>query len=362
MKFAIACGGTGGHLFPGLAVAEVLRGQGHEVLLFVSEKEVDARALRGHPDLPSKKLPSIGMPRLFSPAMVAFLRRLWDSLRKCGAAYDENRPDAVLGMGGFTSIAPLMAARRRGIPAFLHESNAIPGKANRLAALFCREVLLGFDDCSRHFPKRPTRVTGTPIRRDLSTGVPDRATARQSLGLDPLQPTLLVMGGSQGAAGINALMTQAAVHLGKGGLQVIHLSGEREAEVVRAAYAAGGIPAVVLPFCDRMQDVYPAADVALSRSGAASLGELSWFGLPSILVPFPYAAEDHQRLNAEIFVRVGAARMLEEKGADGASLARLLLSLLESRQTLETMSAAAKTLAPQDAAARVAAVLTEAKV
>ena len=361
MKFAIACGGTGGHLFPGLAVAEVLRSQGHEVLLFVSEKEVDARALRAHPDLPSNKLPSIGLPQAFSPAMVTFLRRLWESLRKCGRAYDADRPHAVLGMGGFTSIAPLMAARRRGIPAYLHESNAIPGKANRLAAQFCRAVLLGFDDCAKHFPKRPTQVTGTPIRRELTDDVPTREEARRALGLDLQRTTLLVMGGSQGAAGINALMTQAAPHLAAADVQIVHLAGERDVETVRSAYAAAGIVAVVLPFCDRMQDVYPAADLALSRSGAASLGELSWFGLPSVLVPFPYAAEDHQRLNAEIFTRVGAAQMLAEKEATGDSLARLLRSLLESPESLASMAAAAKSLAPRDAAARVAAVLTEAK-
>ena len=361
MKFAIACGGTGGHLFPGLAVAEVLRGQGHEVLLFVSEKEVDARALRAHPDLPSKKLPSIGLPSFFSPAMVTFLRRLWESLRKCGVAYDAERPHAVLGMGGFTSIAPLIAARRRGIPAYLHESNAIPGKANRLAARFCRSVLLGFDDCAKNFPAGRTVVTGTPIRRELSEAVPTRNAARQAFGLDPQRTTLLVMGGSQGAAGINALATQAAPHLSGTDLQIVHLAGERDVETVRAAYAAAGISAVVMPFCDRMQEVYPAADLALSRSGAASLGELSWFGLPSVLVPFPYAAEDHQRLNAEIFLRGGAARILREKGATGESLARLLRSLLESPETLASMSHAAKALAPRDAAARVAAVLTEAK-
>lgn len=361
MKFAIACGGTGGHLFPGLAVAEVLREQGHEVLLFVSEKEVDARALRAHPDLPSEKLPSIGMPSLLSPAMVTFLRRLRASLKKCGQVYDRERPDAVLGMGGFTSIAPLIAARRRGIPAFLHESNAIPGKANRLAALFCRAVLLGFDDCAPHFGRRATRTTGTPIRRHLSAGVPGRAAAREALGLDPGRTTVLVMGGSQGAAGLNALMAAAAPHLVPAGVQMIHLAGERDAAKVREAYTAAGLPATVLPFCDRMQDVYPAADLAVSRSGAASLGELSWFGLPSVLVPFPYAAEDHQRLNAEIFARAGAARILAEKGATGESLALLLRSLLESPETLATMSVAARALAPQDAAARVAAVLTEAK-
>jgi UDP-N-acetylglucosamine--N-acetylmuramyl-(pentapeptide) pyrophosphoryl-undecaprenol N-acetylglucosamine transferase len=361
MKFAIACGGTGGHLFPGLAVAEVLRGQGHEVLLFVSEKEVDARALQNHPDLAREKLPSIGLPSVFSPAMVTFLRRLRASLKQCGAVYDKDRPDAVLGMGGFTSIAPLIAARRRGIPAFLHESNAIPGKANRLAARFCRAVLLGFDECARHFGSRPTRVTGTPIRRELTVDVPSREEARRRLGLADGRTTLLVMGGSQGAAGINALLAQSAPHLAGSDLQVIHLAGEREAGTVRGAYETAGVPCAVLPFCDRMQDVYPAADLAVSRAGAASLGELSWFGLPAVLIPYPYAAEDHQRLNADIYARHGAARIVAERQASAESLAPLLRSLLESPESLETMASAARTLAPRDAAERVAAIMTEAK-
>jgi UDP-N-acetylglucosamine--N-acetylmuramyl-(pentapeptide) pyrophosphoryl-undecaprenol N-acetylglucosamine transferase len=360
MKFVIACGGTGGHLFPGLAVAEELRADGHEVTLLVSEKEVDARALRAHPDLPSKTLPSIGLPTFFSPAMLTFLRRLWESLRKCGRAYDADRPHAVLGMGGFTSITPLMAAHRRGIPAFLHESNAIPGKANRLAARFCRAVLLGFDDCAKHFPKRPTQVTGTPIRRELAVGVPAKADARSALGLDADRRTLLVMGGSQGASGINRLMTEAALELRGFDLQVVHLSGERDAEALRSAYTAAGLSAVVLPFCDRMQDVYAAADLVVSRSGAASLTELSWFGLPSVLVPYPHAAEDHQTLNARIFERAGAAQIFSEKEASGASLATVLRSLLASGASLESMAAAAKSLAPRDAAKRVAEVLIHA--
>lgn len=361
MKFAIACGGTGGHLFPGLAVAEVLRDNGHDVLLFVSEKQVDARALETCPGIASVKLPSIGLPSIVSPALVPFLRRMLASLRRSGAAYQRARPDAVLGMGGFTSIAPLMAARRRGIPAFLHESNAIPGKANRLAARFCREVLLGFGECAPHFGHGRTRVTGTPIRRDLAVGAPSREEARRALRLDPNRNTLLVMGGSQGATGINALMAQAAPHLAGAGVQIVHLAGERGVEVVRSAYEAAGIPSAVLAFCSRMQDVYPAADLAVSRSGASSLGELSWFGLPSVLVPYPYAAENHQRLNAEIFVSSGAARMTQEKEATGENLARLLTSLLESPETLATMAAAARNQAPREAARKVAAVLEEAK-
>ena len=361
MKFVIACGGTGGHLFPGLAVAEELRRRKHEVLLLVSQKAIDERALRAFPDMPRETLPSIGLPSVLSPAALKFARRLVASYRQCGKICDRFRPDAVLGMGGFTSIAPLAAAWRRGIPAYLHDSNAIPGKANRLGARFCREVLLGFEDCARHFPGSTARVTGTPIRSELVIDVPARARALRFLGLDPDTLTLLVMGGSQGAAGINTAMVDAAAHLEGSGVQIIHLSGERDAAKLGDAYRAAGLAAVVLPFCDRMQDAYAAADLAVSRSGAASLTELSWFGLPAVLVPYPHAAEDHQTLNARIFEKAGAAKLLPENEATGASLAALLKSLFTSGASLESMAAASRSLAPHDAAKRVADVLTHAK-
>jgi len=361
MKFAIACGGTGGHLFPGLAVAEVLRGKGHEVLLFVSEKEIDSRALHSAPSIARETLPSIGMPPLFSPAVFLFLGRLRASYAKCLEVYRKFAPDAVLGMGGFTSIAPLAAAWRRKIPAFLHDSNAIPGKANRLGSRFCRKVLLGFQECAQYFPGRPVLVTGTPIRSELTAPALAKSAARSQLGLDAGRMTVLVMGGSQGAAGINTLMAQAATHLAPGSCQIVHLSGPRDEQKVRGAYNAAGIANIVMPFCDRMGEVYSAADLVVSRSGAASLGELSWFGLPSVLVPYPHAAEDHQRLNAEIFVRADAARMLAESVATGDSLGTLLRSLLGSPATLASMAAAARALAPRDAAGRVAAVLIEVK-
>ena len=155
-------------------------------------------------------------------------------------------------------------------------------------------------------------------------------------------------------------MAEAAAGLRDSELQIVHLSGERDAEKLRSAYAAAGLSAVVLPFCDRMQDVYAAADLAISRSGAASLTELSWFGLPSVLVPYPHAAEDHQTLNARIFERAGAAKIFSEKEASGASLAMVLKSLLASGASLESMAAASRSLAPHDAAKRVADVLTHA--
>src|SRR5689334_3324812 len=181
MNAVIACGGTGGHLFPGVAVAEALRDRGHEVMLFVSEKEIDSLALSGRQQFRFEKLPTIGLPSLYSPAILAFVRRFNQSLALCRSIYRKFQPHVVLGMGGFTSTAPVLAGRMRGVATFIHESNAIPGKANKMTARFVRAVLLGFEECAAFFPRVRTEVTGTPIRTDLVRL--DRTAARQKLGL-----------------------------------------------------------------------------------------------------------------------------------------------------------------------------------
>ncbi len=234
MNAIIACGGTGGHLFPGLAVAEVLRERGHEVLLFVSEKDVDALALKEHPEIPFEKLPTIGLPSPFSPAILGFVRRFNESFRRCRSIYQRFNPQVVLGMGGFTSTAPVLAGKMRGVPTFIHESNAIPGKANKMTARLVRAVLLGFKECAPFFPRVKTEVTGTPIRTELQRL--DRKAAREKLGLSADIPTLLVMGGSQGASGINQAMIKSLPSLDGARLQLIHLTGARDEKLVADNY------------------------------------------------------------------------------------------------------------------------------
>src|SRR5215469_14610190 len=211
MNAVIACGGTGGHLFPGIAVAEVLQDRGHEVMLLISEKDIDAVALSGRTNFRVEKLPTVGLPSPFSPAFLGFTRRFFESLSLCRSLYRKFKPHVVLGMGGFTSTAPVLAGRIRGIATFIHESNAVPGKANRWTARMVNAVMLGFKECAPFFPKTRTEITGTPVRTEL---VPlDRADARLKLGLQKELPTLLVMGGSQGASGINQVMIKALAFL-----------------------------------------------------------------------------------------------------------------------------------------------------
>src|SRR5216117_1397177 len=198
MNAVIACGGTGGHLFPGIAVAEVLQNRGHEVMLLVSEKDIDALALSGRTNFQVEKLPTVGLPSLFSPAFFGFTRRFNESLSLCRSIYRKFNPHLVLGMGGFTSTAPVLAGRMRGLPTFLHESNAVPGKANRYTARLVRAVLLGFKECAAFFPKVHTEFTGTPIRSSLRPV--DRGTRRGNFGSRKVPTRLLLMGEARARA------------------------------------------------------------------------------------------------------------------------------------------------------------------
>jgi UDP-N-acetylglucosamine--N-acetylmuramyl-(pentapeptide) pyrophosphoryl-undecaprenol N-acetylglucosamine transferase len=351
MNTIIACGGTGGHLFPGLAVAEVLRARGHEVMLFISEKEIDALALSGRNEFRFHKLPTVGLPSPFSPAILGFARRFNESLSICRGIYRKFKPHVVLGMGGFTSTAPVLAGKIRGIPTFIHESNAIPGKANRLTARMVRAVLLGFKECAPFFPKVRTEVTGTPIRKELQRL--DRKIARQRLGLREDLTTILVMGGSQGASGINQAMLKSLPALQGAPIQVIHLAGTRDEQLVADHYQQEKIPSHVAAFHHAMEEVYSAADFAIGRSGAASLAELAAFSLPAILIPFPYAAEDHQTRNAEIFARAEAGVILKESDLAGDLLARKIRELIGDPSKLLGMSEKSAQLAPKNAAALV---------
>ena len=358
MRFVIAAGGTGGHLFPGLAVGEILLARGHEVMLLISEKEIDATATQGRKEFRIEKLTGIGMPKLFSPAIIAFALRFWKGLRRCKALFREWQPAAVLGMGGFTSTAPILAGRSRKVPAFVHESNAIPGRANRLNARYATKVLLGFGECARHFPNAKSEVTGTPLRSAL-TGTVDKTAALAAFGLKSGRTTLLVMGGSQGAGGINSAIANAAPKLKALSWQVIHLAGAQDEQAMHAAYQREGIPAAVAAFHHRMEEAYGAADLALARSGAASLAELSHFGLPAILIPYPFAADDHQTANAKIFENAGAGILMKQSDATPDALSEKIAALIADPARLATMSQRSRQLAPDNGAERVADVVLQ---
>jgi UDP-N-acetylglucosamine--N-acetylmuramyl-(pentapeptide) pyrophosphoryl-undecaprenol N-acetylglucosamine transferase len=362
-RLVIACGGTGGHLFPGIAVARAAKARGWETLILISEKQIDALATEGQTDLRFEKVPAVAMPKPLSLAMVKFLWRFLKTKRHCVKLLRDFRATAVLGMGGFTSLPPAMAGKKLGLKTFVHESNAVPGKANRWTSKFCRLVLLGLEQCAKHFPAGATRVTGTPLRPSILPPV-DAAEARAFFDLPEGRPTILIMGGSQGARGVNRAVIAALPALAAAAdrVQLLHITGPGEFEAVRDACAA--VPALtskVVPFCQRMELAYALASVAVCRSGASSLTELSAWGLPSVLVPYPTAADDHQRRNAEIFTGAGASVTVEESTIAGGELAPLLLGLLADGERLSDMGRRMKELAPVRAAERICEVIAETK-
>src|SRR5476649_2931154 len=330
MKIAIACGGTGGHLFPGLAVAEELRQRGHDTILLVSPKQIDAIALKGAGEQQSHALPGIGWPGMMSPRIFTFGLNLLSSWRECGQVYRDFQPTAVVGMGGFTSAIPLLLGRRLHLPTLIHESNAIPGRVTRLIAPWVNKTLLGFESCANYLRKGHCVVTGTPVRRGLERI--DRAVAAEKFGLNSALPIVLVMGGSQGAHGINQLVlkTLPMWHGDREEVQFIHLTGQADANIAEINYRRQRLTAVVRAFSTEMEHFYSLADVVISRSGAASLTELSHYGLPSVLIPYPAAADDHQSFNARIFAEAGAARLLVESKATPEDLHQMITELLNN--------------------------------
>jgi UDP-N-acetylglucosamine--N-acetylmuramyl-(pentapeptide) pyrophosphoryl-undecaprenol N-acetylglucosamine transferase len=354
MKIAIACGGTGGHLFPGLAVAEELRQRGHDTLLLVSPKQIDAVALQGAEEQQSHALPGIGWPGFLSPRVFKFGMSLFRSWRECGQVYRDFQPTAVVGMGGFTSAIPLLLGRHLHLPTLIHESNAIPGRVTRMIAPWVNKTLLGFDGCANYLRRAHCVVTGTPVRRGLARI--DRALAAEKFGLDPALPIVLIMGGSQGAHGINQLVlkTLPMWHGAREEVQFIHLAGQADANIAEINYRRERLTAVVQAFSTEMEHFYSVADVVISRSGAASLTELSHYGLPSVLIPYPAAADDHQSFNARIFEQAGAARVLIESRTSPETLHQVVSEILTDPAKKNAMAEAARGLAGNDAAKRVA--------
>lgn len=355
----IACGGTGGHLFPGIAVAEVLKAQGHQVTILISEKKIDAIAASGHKDLTFEKMPFLAMPKPWSPKIFGFLSGLWKGMKQCRKIIRDKEVDVVLGMGGFTSFIPLYSGRKEKCRTLIHESNAIPGKSNKLNARYSDIVLCGLEACKQHFLEHPDiRVVGTPVRNSMrKTGSEDPYAFFK---LEKNRKTLLIMGGSQGARGVNRVVGMTLEQFEKMGIQVLHIAGPTDYEEVIDVYAKHPLLTQhVAAFCHRMDLAYRVADLAVARSGASSMSELAYFGVPSLLVPYPTAAEDHQTRNAEIFDRAGAARLLTEKDLNANVLADAVRDILFNPAEGKAMKAAANSMASRDSAEKIAKLIVE---
>lgn len=353
---AVACGGTGGHLFPGLAVADRLAARGASVTLLISAKEVDRLAVKNLQGMKIVTLPAVGLTR---GHWVSFLRGLRQSYNIARKSFLECTPHAALAMGGFTSVAPVLAARRFKAPVFLHESNTVPGRANRWLSWVVDQAFVGFPSSIGRLHNRRVSLTGTPVRPKFQPL--DTEACRTALGLDPARRVVLVMGGSQGAQGINELIIRSLPLLAKLGArwQWFHLSGAAGGESIKQAYAAQGLAAMVHPFFDEMQFAMGAADAAVSRAGASSLAELAAMRLPAVLIPFPAATDNHQFHNARAFEETGAARILEQRQARPEDFANILGELMGDPIVRQKMRASLASWHKPQAADQIAQAILE---
>ena len=348
MQVLIAGGGTGGHLYPGIALArELQRRDQATVVTFVGTAA----------GLESRVIPREGF--VLDVIRVAGLKgksrmtRLRGLLLLPMAAVDawrvlsRRRPSVVVGVGGFSSGPVLALAALRRCPTLLLEQNALPGITNRLLAPLVRAAAVNFPEALRYFP-RTGFVAGNPVRAEFFEPLAGAASDGNV--------RVLIMGGSQGAHAINVAMTQAAPALAASGvrLAITHQTGERDLAAVREAYAAAGLSVRVEPFLYEMDREMKQADVVVARAGATTLSELAASGRPAILVPLPTAADDHQRRNAEAFARIGGAVVLEERGLTGERLAAELLTLAQDPARRDDMGRQSRTLARPDAAERIA--------
>ncbi len=342
-RVLILAGGTGGHIFPGLAVAQALRVRGAQVGWLGADGGMETRLVPAHgiaiDTIPVKGLRGKGVATLLG-APLRVLRAVRDAAR----VLRERQPDAVVSFGGYAAGPGGLAARLAGIPLLVHEQNRAAGLTNKVLARLARQVLVGF-------PQTFARevLVGNPVREAIAQ-VPAPAERGFAHG-GALR--LLVLGGSQGARALNHAVPQALAATGLP-VDVLHQAGEKMLEDARQAYAAAGVAARVEPFIADMAQAYAWADLVVCRAGALTLAELCAVGVGSVLVPFPQAVDDHQTRNAEYLVERGAARLLPQGEDLAARLQAVLAELAASPDTRIAMARAARALAMPDAAARVA--------
>jgi len=349
MRCVVAGGGTGGHLFPGIAIAEAFeeREPGNEVLFIGTEKGIEMRVLAGgrFPLRTIRVLPFKG-------------RSFWGKMKALGAiplAISEAlsvlrgfQPQMVLGVGGYASGPALLAAYLLGIHRAIHEQNMVPGMTNRILKWFSQRIFVSFEETRRYFPEKKTRVTGNPIRKEFlsCSSKPPRGD----------RFTVLIFGGSAGAHRINEAVIASLSSLQEinRSLRFIHQTGREDLKFVSKGYGEKGFDARVQAFFEDMVAQYQASDLVICRAGASTIAEIAVCGKAALLIPYPFAAHQHQLINARRLAELGAARMIEDKDLTGHALAQTILHLYSHREELRSMEKAIEQVGRPRAAREIA--------
>ncbi|HIJ66352.1 MAG TPA: undecaprenyldiphospho-muramoylpentapeptide beta-N-acetylglucosaminyltransferase [Candidatus Hydrogenedentes bacterium] len=354
MRLMVTAGGTGGHISPAVAVIEELQQRDPRLVVrwVGRRKGLEARMCETL-SIPFRSVPVEGWPRAHA------WRKPWAAAKlAAGAALAlahirRFRPQVVLGMGGYVSVPLMWVAQRLGAPTVLHEQNKRLGLANRILAKRAHRLLLSYPETIGEFPRERSRVVGNPVRAGFSRA-PDPAAARAKLGFEPDRPLVLFVGGSQGARTLNQAVTESLQLLEPGTVQILWMTGGADVAEARLAAEAAPVAVHAVAFIDDMVTACTAPDIIVSRAGASSTAEIATLGKPSLLVPYPYAADNHQEENARAFEAAGAAIVLKDDQCSGTRLTQVLKGLLDDRSRLEHMAAAARTLAKPGAAETIA--------
>jgi len=354
MRVIIAGGGTGGHLFPGMAIAEELkrREDKTEVIFIGTEHGIEARII-----------PREGYPIKFLRAEgfvgVSVLRKIKAALKMLLSIFDSYgiikavSPDIVIGVGGYASVGPVLAASMMSVPAMIVEQNSVPGLANKLLGKFVGAIGVTYQESISFFPRARTFFTGNPIRSRILTGNRDAAYDIFSLERDKF--TVFIFGGSSGARNINRAVVDSFNHMQelKEKVQFLHQTGDKDFEHVRESYRKWGFRGTVTPFIYQMAEAYAVADIVISRAGATTLAELTAIGKSAILIPYPYAAGHHQELNAGKLLELKAARMILDHELTGEVLAENIRELYENSDLRQEMERQSRSVGRPDAAQKI---------
>ncbi len=328
MRCVIAGGGTGGHLFPGIAVAEafVEREKGNEVLFIGTERGIEARVL------PGGKFPlkTIKARPIQGKSVLEKFKAIWslpEAVSEASSILKEFHPVLVLGVGGYASGPTLFAAFLLGIKRAIQEQNVMPGMANRVLKWFSQRIFVSFEEAKKYFPEKKTIVTGNPIRKEFLASLKKESSEMREKD----RFTLLIFGGSAGAHRINVAMMEALPRLEekRSSLKIIHQTGREDLDAVSKAYREKGFDALVKPFFEDMATFYQNSDLVICRSGASTVAELAICGKAALLIPYPYAAHNHQFINAKKLVDLGAAKMILDRELSGEVIAQTILDFYQ---------------------------------
>lgn len=356
MRIILAGGGTGGHIYPALAVAERLQ-QLHSdcEILYVGTDRGLEKDIVPKRNLPFRTIHAEGLPRKLSPALLKAVKQSANGCLEARKIVKEFRPDVVIGTGGYVCGPVVLAAKLQSVPTMIHEQNAFPGITNKTLARFVDCIMVNFEESKEYFVhKDRITVTGLPVRQEVLMA--DKSAGQRYFGFSPDKTTLLVTGGSRGARSLNRAMVEAYAELIKHpDLQIIHLTGKTDYEDTMQALREKGIhiaehPQIMIKaYLDEMQYGLAAADFCVGRAGATFLAEITACGLPGILIPYPYAAENHQEYNAKALVDQQAAHMILDKDLNGSLLCESIMVLYKDSEKRKQMAEHALAMSKRDA-------------